>query len=465
MSVPSPADPFASCRLGGGGTVAPGSQVEPRLAVDPTNPARLLVVWQQDRWSGGGARGIVTGLSRDGGHTWTRIIVPFSGCAGDSPYQRASDPWVIFNASGIALATALGINANGSTAVQASRSTDGGLTWSKPANLTAGSTVFNDKESATFDPHHPKIAWVIWDRLAQKDQGQVDRGNSPAGTLPAGTLPAAEGPAGSLLYDPVRAAASQGGQIVLSKTADAGLTWSAPRTIAVVNGTPLGNQIAVLPNGTLVDVFELLSNGGPFEALIRSTDGGATWSATITIARIRSPQTPLPAGSAAIRSGAGIPDIAVDPRSGRLVVVWEDGRFRSGPGIDIAMAVSSDGGLTWSRASQVNGGPTTDWAFTPDVAITAAGQIAVAYSVLHSARIAATIPTDRFLRRSIPGGGWSEARLTAVPFDLRRAPNALGYFLGDYMGVAAAGNHIATVFIMPNSSGPRGSTHAAVAYE
>jgi len=35
----------------------------------PTRPQPLIGVWQQDRWSNGGARGLGTGVSFDGGKT------------------------------------------------------------------------------------------------------------------------------------------------------------------------------------------------------------------------------------------------------------------------------------------------------------------------------------------------------------------------------------------------------------
>ena len=37
------------------------SEVEPQVAVDPTNPSHLVGAWQQDRWSNGGAHGLVAG--------------------------------------------------------------------------------------------------------------------------------------------------------------------------------------------------------------------------------------------------------------------------------------------------------------------------------------------------------------------------------------------------------------------
>ena len=54
------------------------------------------------------------------------------------------------------------------SAILASTSTDGGLTWSEPAtikrDLSPDNFVFNDKESVTADPYHAGTAYVVWDR-------------------------------------------------------------------------------------------------------------------------------------------------------------------------------------------------------------------------------------------------------------------------------------------------------------
>jgi hypothetical protein len=71
----APADPFAGNTAdnvsGQVGTNFPDTQVEPSLAVDPSNPMHLVAAWQQDRWSNGGARGLVSAVSFDGGNSWT----------------------------------------------------------------------------------------------------------------------------------------------------------------------------------------------------------------------------------------------------------------------------------------------------------------------------------------------------------------------------------------------------------
>ena len=72
------------------------SEVEPWVAVDPTDGNHLVGSWQQDRWNDGGANGLASAYSTDGGASWTGVPLPFTSCygAGGLDYQRASDPWV-----------------------------------------------------------------------------------------------------------------------------------------------------------------------------------------------------------------------------------------------------------------------------------------------------------------------------------------------------------------------------------
>src|SRR5919204_6937003 len=41
------------------GTLYENAEVEPRVAVDPADPLHIVGVFQQDRWSNGGAHGLV----------------------------------------------------------------------------------------------------------------------------------------------------------------------------------------------------------------------------------------------------------------------------------------------------------------------------------------------------------------------------------------------------------------------
>src|SRR5262245_43908821 len=77
----SSTDPYANCsNAGQPGLNYRDSEVEPYVAVNPHLAGNVIGVWQQDRWSNGGAHGLLAGFSTDGGATWSERPLPFSGC-------------------------------------------------------------------------------------------------------------------------------------------------------------------------------------------------------------------------------------------------------------------------------------------------------------------------------------------------------------------------------------------------
>src|ERR671918_538137 len=109
--------PFAGCIAddvpGQSGEVFMDSEVEPWIDVNPTDQDgdgsvedNIVGMWQQDRWSNGGARGHVAGVSFDGGSSWTQVVIPkVTVCSGGTAenfgdYQRTTDPWVSFGPNG-----------------------------------------------------------------------------------------------------------------------------------------------------------------------------------------------------------------------------------------------------------------------------------------------------------------------------------------------------------------------------
>jgi hypothetical protein len=397
------------------GTLYPNSEVEPFVAVNPRFPLNLIGVWQQDRWSNGGSQGLGTAYSFNGGVTWRRVFVPFSRCAGgnagnNGDYERASDPWVSFSPNGVAHQMALTFNntlAPGQTAsaLLASRSTDGGRTWSTPITLQADTEErFNDKNAITADPTDARYVYGVWDRLS---------------AVPG------EG----------------AGPTLLARSVNNGVSWEPTRIIYDPGeaAQTIGNRIEVLPDGTLINLFTLIDyvTEELSVQVIRSTDKGATWSAPIKIAD----ELPLgaadPETGAPVRDGSILPQLAIGPR-GRIVVVWQDARFSGGVVDGIALSQSRDGGLTWSAPVQVNRDPAVA-AFTPSVHIRHDGTIGVTYYDFRSNTVdPATLPTDYWLARSRDGLTWRESRVSRA-FDLAKAPVARGYFLGDYQGLVSLG--------------------------
>src|SRR3990170_1017863 len=86
--------PFAGCtadNVGGqSGTNVLHSEVEPWIDVNPANPSNIVGIWQQDRWSNGGARGLVAGWSTDGGTSWTSVVIPGISKCSTGIYDRTT---------------------------------------------------------------------------------------------------------------------------------------------------------------------------------------------------------------------------------------------------------------------------------------------------------------------------------------------------------------------------------------
>lgn len=446
VSGPSP---FAGCTVGNGtGTNYLNSEVEPYLAINPANPTNFIGVWQQDRWSDGGARGLVASASFDGGKTWQQTPLPFSACADGLGYERASDPWVSIGPDGTAYAISISFNrSNNSNAVGAAVSRDGGQTWQNLSVIIADneptSQFFNDKESVTANPVTPGVAYAVWDRL------ELPNGNPYANLHTA----AFRGPA------------------LFSKTGDGGQTWSPPKVIV---STPsrqqtIGNQIVVnSQDGTLYNFFNLISP--PFNisaskvAFVMSTDDGATWTKPKVIADMRTVGVTDPNTGEAVRTGDIIPEPAIDPATGQLYVVWQDSRFNGGLYDEIAMSTSSDGGRTWSAPIRVNT-PSGRPAFNPSVRVNSTGSIAITYYDFRNlaAGNTTTLPTDYWLTTSSNGGSsfGGEVHISG-PFDMKTAPVASGFFVGDYEGLAAMGSVFVPFFVQANSGNTRNRTDVFV---
>lgn len=457
VSGPSP---FANCTIGGPGTNYVNAEVEPRVAVNPTNPSNIVGVFQQDRWSNGGAHGLVTGVSHDGGSTWSRTWAHFSSCSGGTSanggnYDRASDPWVSFSPIGDVYQISLSASADLITsAILVSRSSDGGDTWSEPITLRRDSSAFNfnDKESITADPTDASDVYAVWDR--------------------------SRFPSDNADFNALHSFAFRG-DIWFSRTTNGGVTWESARAIFAPksNEATVGNQIVVLPNGTLVDIFNLekgsgINAPGFFEAVIRSTDKGVTWSRPIIISKDMSVAVTDPDTGAAVRTGAGLPDIAVDRTTGTLYAVWADGRFSKGAHDDIALSRSTDGGLTWSAPVKVNQTTNNAAAFTPSVYVAANGTVGVTSYDFRNNTAAVGVPTDYWLVHCFAGAdctnqaNWSETHV-AGSFDIETAPVSRGYFLGDYEGltsVESGSNPFLPFFVQTNTGNTANRTDVFAAF-
>jgi hypothetical protein len=84
VSGPSPF-PAGCEQANSRGTNYENAEVESWLAIDPTNASHLVGIFQQDSWSGGGAHGLMTAVSRDSGASWKLGFAHLSRCSGAIP--------------------------------------------------------------------------------------------------------------------------------------------------------------------------------------------------------------------------------------------------------------------------------------------------------------------------------------------------------------------------------------------
>ncbi len=450
--------PFAIGCAGAGhdptGTVSEEGEVEPWVAVDPADPLNVAGAWQQDRWSDGGAHGLVASTSTDGGATWdAETFADFSRCPlfahygdpdGQEPgdeFDRGSDPWVSWGSGHrlhqIALTVSeptvgLGLNAG----ILVSHSDDFGANWSHPHVIKEdhGGNVLDDKESITADPATEHV-YAIWDRLVAPNEHA--------------NLEATENAIGYR------------GATWFASSADNGESWSAARKVydpGEVNQT-IANQIAVEPDGTLVDAFLLIKNfandkksRGYNVAIMRSTDFGLTWSRPVIVSKLFRATVRTPGDNLPLRTGDIIVDLAIDHATGAIYVAWQDARSGTA---GIYESKSTDGGDTWSAPQRVSDAPAGVAAFTGAIDVDDSGDVAVTfYDFRNDTPDTATALTDYWIRTSGDGGAtWTTQRVTPEPFDMKKAPVARGFFTGDYEGLDHAGDAFKVFFVQTNAAG------------
>jgi Neuraminidase (sialidase) len=294
----------------------------------------------------------------------------------------------------------LDINTLNQAGIIASVSNDNGQTWSNPHFLAASqdyineSTLLfpsNDKPSITANPKIAGAAYAVWTNF-----------------------PSVE---------------SDHGDVFLSCTTDGGLTWCPHFTIydpfndatleSMSNGiynnvSAINNIIVVLPNGDLLNFMtriyatpgatdlEFVEDVWPYQfsqfdiAVIRSTDGGLTWETDATQIATMDGNSTFTNGytysGTTITGGVGAEtstegsnkffNVNVNPSNGNLYVVWQSGQFTENQLPQIALSASRDGGLTWTEPVMISRTPVDSdnpQAFTPAVAITKKGHLAVLY--------------------------------------------------------------------------------------
>ncbi|QKW38382.1 exo-alpha-sialidase [Actinomadura sp. NAK00032] len=411
----------ADCGLpeGDGYVLNPDTEVQPMVAADPKRPGRLVAVYQQDRWSKYGGNGTGVVLSDDNGATWKRSAnqPAFSRCDGGK-YDVTTDHWVTMTPSGTALAAAFSLSRTGEeTAIVVSRSGDGGEHWEAPVTLGHDDDprYFNDRPAITADPYHPGTVYAVWDRVDTQPSGEWVQ------------------------------------PVYLAKSTDDGRTWTSRKVYDFpANSGAIGTELVPMADGTLLIGMHQETNTSAATQVIRSTDGGETWSEPTL--DVPAPfavgvKIPDPDDSGDPVRNATLPLLAAQPDGKVVNAVWQsqdaDGTFHA------AYARSTDSGKTWSKPVNVDKTPTGS-AAVPAIAVAPGGTVAITYYDFRNNTSAATLPTDFWAVTCTTDctkpGSWRERHIEG-PFDARKVPpTSVGRLLGDYTGLVASNSAFVAVY-------------------
>lgn len=335
---------------------------ETAIIADPNNANHLAAGSNDTQLPPNGASGSSRSAlgyytSFDGGRSWINGAVTGAG------FAQASDPALGFGTWGdvfigmVSFDLGRGGQALGG-AIQVARSTDGGRTFGTPVTVEVSTSdgIQEDKPYLVVDTNSASpfanSIYVTWTRF---HFDALD----------------------NYLESPIFFSASR----------DGGQTWSAPKEISGSNPTactftgtrlPFDNgrckedqfsSPVVAADGTIFVAFEneQAVNDGEFRdqyLLVKSTDGGETWSAPVRASDIihdGADDYPINivgrqtlSNSQFRVNSAG--NLAVDAMNGTLVVVWSDNRngTAASTNTDILFVRSTDGGTTWSAPAMVS---------------------------------------------------------------------------------------------------------------
>jgi hypothetical protein len=368
----------------------------------------IVSAFQVGRFVDGFADSVGFATSRNAGRTWTRGILPSLTFASTppGPAARSTDPSVAYDpAHRIWLVAALNFFQTAAS-ISVSRSTDG-LHWGAPVTVAirGGAEVNLDKE------------WIACSR--------------------------SDG-ACYISYSDVSAL-----RMATQTSRDGGLTWSPPVSSpdqagkrGILGGFAPGPQPLVQASGAVVIPFY----EGPELAVVRSTDGGTTFT----------PETPIATapyfGVKGLRS-TPMPSAEIDA-AGTAYLVWSTCRFRTVCNRDdLALSRSTDG-VSWSTPSRIPLAFGRDYVI-PGLAVdpTRTGRLGLVYYAVTPVR---TMNVG-FVSSKDGGRHWSRPlRLNATSMPFAWIAQADGRMVGDYISASFVGKSVVPVFAL--ASKPRGQS-------
>ncbi|MCA9329509.1 glycosyl hydrolase [Candidatus Saccharibacteria bacterium] len=334
---------------------------EPSIYINPTNPDNIIAGANLDNYY----------YSFDGGKTWDESKLPGPTVWGD--------PVLHFDYLGNAYYTHLGTFDN--TGIYIARSMDGGRSWSNSKRIHGynGRKPFQDKEWIVSDSKTPEylgylyVSWTEFDQYNSKnpeDSSRIlfsrstDGGDSFTYPIKINDLNGDSRDGDSTVEGAVPCVGPNGEVYV---------AWSGPRGIefdrSIDGGITFNEDVWVcdqvggwsysipglyrcngLPftacdisggdyNGNIYINFSDSRNGDHDVFIVRSTDGGSTWSDVIRV------------NDDVVGNGKEqfMSHMCVDPLTGVMYILYYDRRNYNDLKTDVYLAISRDGGQTFAN--------------------------------------------------------------------------------------------------------------------
>ncbi|HZQ66198.1 MAG TPA: sialidase family protein [Gaiellaceae bacterium] len=320
-----------------------GNDAEDAVAVNPTNPNNLVAM----AITLAQPAGLIEGVSFNGGKTWKRQII--GGGTSDPLGDICCDQQLAWDHFGNLWMTYL-LNSSGDILV--ALSTDGGLTWTKAADVVPTTVTGNSQPQGA--RHRGQV------HLSQGgDQPSISAGPNSVWVS----------------YTSEKSGELQAFGMPVTGLGGYGAV-SALETVPTSNGQGDYGDTAVGPNGQVVVVYQDKENGEVGTNIYTALDPDGLGPAGFGTPRLLAhsyvggfdyiPAQPdrsvdAEANLAWDRSGG--------PHNGRLYAVWTQEVGNESNNMDIELQYSDDQGATWSPVVRVNDDKTPNSQFNPAIAL------------------------------------------------------------------------------------------------